>query len=101
MNALRQDHRVLRRPDRIRARDRTMAEKQLTDYEARVGKPFHHAAYLDELTAHRDRLKVALSGTPAEGEPTAAELAEQIKTLKAARVVEAAPSRVKRPSPER
>ncbi|MCE9561835.1 MAG: hypothetical protein K8U57_07255 [Planctomycetes bacterium] len=65
-----------------------------------LGKPFHHAGYLEELTAFRDRLKAALSGTPAEGEPTAVELAEQIKTLRAAHGAEAAPSRVKKPNPE-
>jgi hypothetical protein len=79
-------------------RDRALAEGQLRDYEARLGRPFAHAAYLDELTGLRDRLKVALSATPAEGEPTAAELAGRIAATKAAHVVEATPSRVRKPA---
>lgn len=38
---------------------------------------------------------MALSETPAEGEPSTAELAQQIKDLKAAQVIEAPPVRVK------
>jgi hypothetical protein len=78
--------------------DRELAQRQLGDYEARIGITFRHTAYMDELTGLRDRLKVALSGTPAEGEPTAAELAERIKSLKASHHVEAAPARLK-PAP--
>ncbi|HEX4607018.1 MAG TPA: hypothetical protein VH092_02320, partial [Urbifossiella sp.] len=80
------------------SQDREVARKQLSDYEARAGRVFPHTAYLDELTALRDRLKAALSGTPAEGEPTAGELAERIKQLRASHQVEAAPSR---PKPQR
>ena len=72
-----------------------LTRTQLRDYEARLGRPFAHTAYLDELTGLRDRLKVALSGTPAEGEPTAGEMADRIKALKAAHQVEAAPVRVR------
>ena len=72
-----------------------LARHQLHDYEARLGRPFGHAAYLDALTGLRDRLKVALSGTPAEGEPTAAELSERIRALKASHHIEAAPVRVR------
>ena len=72
-----------------------LATTQLRDYEARHGLPFTHAAYLDELTLLRDRLKTALSETPAEGEPSAGELAEQISTLKASHALEAAPTRMK------
>jgi hypothetical protein len=75
-----------------------LAQTQLHDYEARLGKPFSHAEYLEKLTTLRDRLKTALSETPTEGEPSAAELAEEIKTLKDAQVIEAAPVRVK-PAP--
>jgi hypothetical protein len=64
--------------------DKAPAESQLGNYQARLGRTFAHAAYLDELTVLRDRLKIAMSGTPAEGEPTATELAEQIKAMKAA-----------------
>ena len=50
---------------------------------------------MDELTGLRDGLRAALSGAPAEGEPTAAELAERIKRLRESHQVEAAPARVK------
>jgi hypothetical protein len=79
-------------------KDRALAETQLHDYEARLGRPYTHAAYLEELTGLRDRLKVALSATPTEGEPTTTELAGQITALKAAHVVEAAPARVRKPA---
>jgi N12 class adenine-specific DNA methylase len=78
--------------------DRELAQRQLGDYEARIGRVFAHTAYMEELTTLRDRLKVSLSGTPAEGEPTAGELAEQIKALRANHQVEAAPARL-RPTP--
>ena len=74
--------------------DLAVAEGQLRDYQARVGQPFPHAAYLDQLAALRDQLKAGLSGAePKEGEPTVAELAEKIKALRAANSVEAAPTR--------
>jgi N12 class adenine-specific DNA methylase/SAM-dependent methyltransferase len=78
------------------ARERDLARTQLRDYEARVGRPFSHAAYLDELTGLRDQLRAALAVTPVEGEPTAAELAARITSLKGAHAVavEAAPPRV-------
>ena len=75
--------------------DVELARSQLADYEARLGRVFPHAAYLDELTGLRDRLKVSLSGTPAEGEPTAAALAERVKALRESHKVEDAPARVK------
>jgi hypothetical protein len=76
-------------------KDLALAQSQLADYEERLGRTFRHLAYMEELTGLRDRLKTSLSGTPAEGEPSAAELAEQIKTLKASQQVEAAPVRPK------
>ena len=70
--------------DRIR-QDLGIAEAQLRDYQARLGKPFPHDAYLAELTALRDQLKAGLSGAApepgSEPEPSVAELAEQIKAL--------------------
>jgi hypothetical protein len=74
-------------------RDRALAVQQLADYQARLGKVFAHTTYQDELTVLRDRLKAALSDAPKEGEPTAAELAEQIKALRASHTAEAAPIR--------
>ena len=78
------------------SRDLAIAESQLRDYQARLGKPFPHDAYLAELTALRDQLKAGLSGTaqePGKQEgPSVSELAERIKALKAANTIEATPS---------
>src|SRR6266568_3092072 len=41
--------------------DLAIAESQLRDYQARLGKPFLHDAYLSELTGLRDQLKAGLS----------------------------------------
>ena len=83
--------------DRVR-QDLGIAEGQQRDYQARLGVPFPHDAYLSELTALRDQLKIGLSGnaTPeagAESQPQASELAEKIKALKAAHTIEATPER--------
>jgi len=66
---------------------------QLKDYEARLGKPFAHAAYKDELEGLRDQLKIGLSEHPPEGSTPVVELAERIKALREANTVEAAPER--------
>jgi hypothetical protein len=59
-----------------------------------------HDAYLSELTGLRDQLKASLSATghdaSMENGPTASELAESVKALKAANTVETAPKRVQR-----
>ena len=79
--------------------DLAIAESQLRDYQARLGKPFVHERYLAELTALRDQLKAGLSATshqPAEGDkPFVLELADRIKALKAANSIEAAPQRIR------
>ena len=84
--------------DRIR-QDLTIAESQLRDYQARLGKPFLYDSYLAELTAARDQLKASLSAmAQVQGDkaaPTASELAERIKSLKAANSIEAAPQRAR------
>lgn len=78
-------------------KDLAIAEAQLRDYQARLGMPFVHDAYLGELTALRDRLKAGLAGaTPdlaTEPPQTVAELAEQIKMLKAGQRIDATPQR--------
>jgi hypothetical protein len=76
-----------------------IAEFQLRDYQARLGKPFPHDAYLTELTSLRDQLRAGLSATAHrtdnEEGPSASDLAEKIKTLKAANTIEATPQRVR------
>ena len=76
--------------------DLALAETQLRDYKAKLGKPFVHQQYMIDLTDLRDQLKVGLSAVaqpPQEGKPTVAELAERIKTLKASHTIEVAPQR--------
>jgi hypothetical protein len=75
-----------------------ISEGQLRDYQASLGKPFIHEAYLSELTGLRDQLKSSLSGAPhqdgKEG-PSVSELAARVKAIKAAHAVDAAPERVR------
>jgi len=82
--------------DRVQ-RDLGIAQSQLRDYQARLGKPFPHDVYLAELTTLRDQLKAGLSGTtqePGKPEgPSVSELSEQIKAIKAANTIEATPQR--------
>ena len=82
--------------DRVR-QDLAIAESQLRDYQARLGQPFAHDAYLSELTTLRDQLKAALSGPAPESgtepQPGVVELAERIKALKAVNTVETASGR--------
>ena len=76
--------------------DLAIAEGQLHDHEARIGRPFLHDAYRAELTSLRDRLKAGLSqATPEPGTEAVpvAELADRIKALKAAHTIDAAPER--------
>jgi hypothetical protein len=76
------------------AKDLAIARGQLRDHEARIGRPFAHDAYLAGLTELRDQLKAGLSqATPEPGTPPVAELAERIKSLKAAHTIDAAPER--------
>ncbi|MCZ2340449.1 MAG: DEAD/DEAH box helicase family protein [Bacteroidales bacterium] len=78
--------------------DLAIAKSQLRDYQNRLGKPFQNEAYLSELTSLRDRLKGKLSvaGQASDDGPTASELAEQIKGLRAANSVDAMPQRSER-----
>jgi hypothetical protein len=79
--------------------DLSISESQLRDYQARLGKPFPHDAYLTELTTLRDQLKAGLSSTAHQQDneegPSASDLAEKIKALKAANTIEATPQRVR------
>ncbi len=79
--------------------DLAIAESQRRDYQARVGRPFVHERYMAELTGLRDQLKAGLSATahePSENEgPSVFELADRIKTLKAANTIEATPQRIR------
>jgi len=82
--------------DRVR-QNIAIAEGQLRDNRARLGKPFTLDPYMSELTALHDQLKAGLSGKTTEGtaEPEVSELADRIKALKAANNIEAAPQRVR------
>src|SRR5208282_5060189 len=63
--------------------DLSIAEAQLRDYQARLGKPFLLDAYLSELTSLRDQLKAGFSTTAQmqddEAGPSVSDLAEKIK----------------------
>ena len=54
------------RCDEVR-RELALSEGKLRDFEARLGATFPHERYIEELSALRDELKVALSATPQEG----------------------------------
>ncbi len=79
--------------------DLSIAESQLRDYQARLGKPFLHDTYLSELTSLRDQLKIGLSSAAHQSDndeaPSVSELAGKIKALKAAHSIEATPQRVR------
>ena len=78
--------------------DLSIAEAQLRDYQARLGKPFLHEEYLLELSSLRDQLKAGLSGAEQadDAKEGVSELAEKIKALKAANTIEATPQRTER-----
>ncbi|MFZ1935269.1 MAG: DEAD/DEAH box helicase family protein [Thermoguttaceae bacterium] len=84
--------------DRVR-QDLAIAESQLRDYQARLGAPFLHDAYLSELTDLRDQLKAGLSGRAPEpgsdSQPSVSELAEKIRAFKGAHSIEATPQRIR------
>jgi hypothetical protein len=84
--------------NRVR-QDHSIAEAQLRDYQARLGKSFLHDGYLSEITSLRDQLKESLSATSHpqgdEGKPTMSELADRIKSLKAAHSIDATPQRAR------
>jgi hypothetical protein len=83
--------------DRIQ-QDLAIAEAQLRDHQARLGKPFRHDAYLSELTQLRDALKAGLSGVAAEPgtEPrkSVSDLADRIKKLRVANIAEGTSDRI-------
>lgn len=78
--------------------DLSIAEGQLGDYQARLGVPFHHEEYMSQLATLRDELRATLSGKGSdsgiESLPSASNVAEQIKRLRAAHNVDAAPRRI-------
>jgi hypothetical protein len=79
------------------ARDLGIAQGQQRDFEARLGAPFAHTAYLDELTGLRNQLEAVLSSTAQQAAdaplPATGEIVARIKALKAAYTLEAAPER--------
>ena len=79
-----------------RGKDLDLARSQLADYEVRLRAAVPARRLRGRVDGPAATGSVGrLSGTPAEGEPTAAELAERIKGLRAAHLVEAAPARVR------
>jgi hypothetical protein len=76
------------------AKDLEISRGQLRDYQSRIGGVFQHGAYLEELHTLRDQLERALSDKP--GEADQGEIVAQIKALREAHTVEAAPERTKR-----
>ena len=74
-----------------------ISQGQLRDYQARIGQPFTHDAYLTELTALRDQLRDGLSGTApvADAATNCAKLVEQIKVVKTANHVETKPQHIR------
>jgi N12 class adenine-specific DNA methylase len=79
--------------------DLGIAEAQLRDHQARLGKLFPHDLYLSELTELRDALKASLSGmapdVSTDPQLDAHVLAERIKTLKARHIITTAPERAR------
>ncbi len=76
--------------------DLAIARDQLRDYESRLGMEFPHEDHLVELTSLRDRLKAGLSGKtpePNQQGESVSELAERIKTLRAAYTIKATQQR--------
>jgi len=62
--------------------DLSIAESQLRDYQARLGKPFLHDTVLSELATVRDQLKACLSTMnpdPASPECSISDILERIK----------------------
>jgi N12 class adenine-specific DNA methylase len=81
------------------SQDLAIAQGQLRDHQARLGKPFPHNEYLSDLTNLRDQLRAGLSqSAPEPGtEPVpVSEIAERIKALKAAHTIDATPERTAR-----
>ena len=78
--------------------DLSIAEGQFRDYQTRLDTAFAHGEYMSKLSSLRDQLKASLSGTAQEQETeqvaSALEVAEQIKSLRAAHSIEGTPQRV-------
>jgi N12 class adenine-specific DNA methylase len=78
-------------------RDLALAEGQRRDYESRLGKPFNHDAYNSQLSQLRNALKEGLArpatANQENSQPTVAHIADEIKQLRAAHTIEAAPRR--------
>jgi N12 class adenine-specific DNA methylase len=78
-------------------RDLALAEGQLRDYQSRLGKPFVHDSYSSQLAKLRNALKEGLARPATENQDnsqaTIAHIAAEIKQLKAAHTIEAAPRR--------
>jgi hypothetical protein len=80
----------------MRGQDLAVAQGQRHDYDARIGKPNAHEAYIKELAQLRNQLKLGLADRAPEGGTPVPVLAEMIRALRAGNTVEAAPMRVGR-----
>ena len=85
--------------DRVR-QELAIAQAQLRDYQAQVGKPFPLEEYLAKLSGLRDQLKNLLSGGAPASETgkgiSSSELADDIKALKSSQNIEATTPRPRR-----
>jgi hypothetical protein len=82
--------------DEVR-RELALTEVKLRDFGARLGAMFPHERYIEDLSALRDELRLALSATPQEGigpkTRTSDELSGLIQALKDSHAVEAVPAK--------
>jgi hypothetical protein len=86
--------------DRLR-KELAIAEAQLRDYTARLGKVFPHETILADISSLRDQLKASLSGAHAkltDDCQLSVELTERFKALRAAKATEDSLGRVQRSS---
>lgn len=74
-------------------RDLTVAETQLAEFQARLGKSFEHEAYMQELVPLRDQLRQGISEPAKEGTLKVTELCDRIEAMKSSRVIVATPER--------
>ncbi|MGH7171178.1 MAG: DEAD/DEAH box helicase family protein, partial [Gemmataceae bacterium] len=93
LNALNRLARGYEEAEESTRQELALAASQLKDFQARQGAAFAHEAYLKELSALREQLRIALSGAEAKEGESAADIAGWIKALRNHNSVEPAPER--------